>query len=107
MRAGRGQAGQVEAAEALRGHVELDEGRQDGVVLDVQVPEAEYNPAPERSEGAEVLKMAIREATFHPGEGRARKGVQPRRSSSSSSSLSVTGRTSPRWVDRSRRNFRW
>ena len=31
-------------------------------------------PAPERSEGAEVLKMAIREATFHPGEGRARKG---------------------------------
>ena len=38
MRAGGGQAGQVEAAEALGRHVELDEGRQDGVALDVQVP---------------------------------------------------------------------
>ena len=32
------EARQVEASEALLAHVELDEGRQDRVVLDVEVP---------------------------------------------------------------------
>ena len=36
------------------------------------------DPAPEWSEGAEVFKMAIRETTFHPGEGL--QGAQPHRS---------------------------
>ena len=37
MRGLRGQTGNVEAAKSFAGHVKLDEGRENGIVLDVEV----------------------------------------------------------------------